>query len=153
MTITLALSEAKTVAQHVADACQRRVMRDNLAMRHILHYLAVNGVADILRALLVSDDFRKNHMNDQDSDEMTPLHLAVIGNHPECVRLLVNNFKANVHCRDLSTYRPTHPALVMNNVAQVEVLAPHCQEDISNLDAYYAKQNVSSRKRPLTEET
>jgi nucleoside phosphorylase len=80
---------------------------DSATLRTLLHWLAMNGEAKLLPKL-ISLRFK---VNAQDSDRQTPLHLAVIGNHWEAVRVLVDKCQADVHLADLNGLLPWHHAL------------------------------------------
>jgi nucleoside phosphorylase len=84
--------------------------RDTMSIRTLLHYMAMNGVHEVLPKL-VEIGFG---LNDTDSDYQTPLHLAVICNHDEAARVLVEDCKADVHVPDLNGLLPWHHALVID---------------------------------------
>ncbi|KIL83944.1 pfs domain protein [Fusarium avenaceum] len=75
--------------------------------RTLLHWLAMNGVAELLPKL-VNIGFE---VKAQDSDYQTPLHLAVIGNHSAAVKVLVEECGADLHIGDLNGLLPWHHAL------------------------------------------
>lgn len=75
--------------------------------RTLLHWLAINGIADLLPKL-VKIGFK---VNARDSDYQTPLHLAVIGNHSAAVKVLVEECHANLHVPDLNGLFPWHHGL------------------------------------------
>jgi hypothetical protein len=78
--------------------------------------MAMNGVAEVLAPLTEAG----YHVDDQDADNRTPLHLAVIGNHADVVKTLVELCHADVNHRDLNNLLPFHYALSidMDNVVE-----------------------------------
>lgn len=81
--------------------------KDISTFRTLLHWLAMNGVADLLPKL-IDIGFE---VNARDSDIQTPLHLAVIGNHSAAVKVLVEECRADPHVGDLNGLFPWHHAL------------------------------------------
>lgn len=82
------------------------VKRDSETRRSLLHYLAMNRAAVLLEPL-VEAGF---NVDEQDSDDMTPLHLAVIGCHAEAVIALLG-CGADACKRDLNQALPWHLAV------------------------------------------
>ncbi|KAJ5359140.1 purine and uridine phosphorylase [Penicillium cataractarum] len=80
---------------------------DSDTCRTLLHWLAMNGVSDVLPKL-IDIGFDVNH---KDSDWQTPLHLAVIENHFPTVAVLVQQCHADVHAKDLNGLLAWHHAL------------------------------------------
>ena len=66
--------------------------------RSLLHFMVMNGVSDILEAM-VEAGF---NVNVKDADSITPLHLAVIGNHADDVQTHIERCHTEVHARDLN---------------------------------------------------
>ena len=84
--------------------------------RTLLHYMAMNGVADVLKPLVDAG----YNVNDTESDRRTALHLAVVGNHAHAVKALVVQCGANVNLGDYNDLLPFHYALSidMDNVVE-----------------------------------
>ena len=89
--------QQQAVFRLMLEAADGSIDSDRETMRTLLHYMAMNGVTDLLENL-VNAGF---DVNERDSDYRTPLHLAVVGNHADTVRVLVEKCKADVHIRDL----------------------------------------------------
>ncbi|KAF4611393.1 hypothetical protein G7Y89_g15620 [Cudoniella acicularis] len=81
--------------------------QDFSTRRTLLHWLSMNGGSNLLLEL-VELRFR---VNDKDSDDRTPLHLDVMGNHYSAVKMLITNCGADCHGRDLNGLLPWHHAL------------------------------------------
>ena len=87
--------EQHRIIQIVHSAATGRQMVDPSTNRSLLHYLAMNGVHDLIRKFVIGG-FQVDY---PDSDRRTPLHLASIGCHFETVTTLVS-CGADVHSRD-----------------------------------------------------
>ncbi|KAH6843325.1 Alpha/Beta hydrolase protein [Chaetomium sp. MPI-CAGE-AT-0009] len=80
---------------------------DTETLRTLMHWLAMNGNARLLPKLQeVGFDVEA-----RDSDRRTPLHLAVIANHFEAVRILLEECHANPHAKDLRKILPFNYSL------------------------------------------
>jgi hypothetical protein len=111
--------QQQAVFWHMVQAADGLVTSDPGTRRTLLHYMAMNGVADLL-LVLVDGGFEVIQVNDGDSDYRTPLHLAVIANHADAVQVLVEQCSANVHARDLNRLLPWHSALAIDSDNIVE---------------------------------
>jgi len=100
----------------MVQAANGLMTRDSGTFRTLLHYMAMNGVSDLL-SVLVDAGFG---VNEGDSDYRTPLHLAVIANHPSAVQVLIDHCGADVHARDLNRLLPWHCALAIDSDNIVE---------------------------------
>ena len=96
--------------------------QEGITDRTLPHFMATNGVADIM-VPLIRTGFS---LEAQDSDYRTPLHLAVTGNYDAAVSVLVEEADANVHAKDMNSLLPFHYALAIDvdniseNVAKVK---------------------------------
>lgn len=108
--VLLLPSQRRAVFQAMLCLAKGSLDRDGETARTLLHYMAMNGVHELLPQL-VGLGFE---LNDKDSDYQTPLHLAVIGNHSEAARVLVEDCHADVHIADLNGLLPWHHALVID---------------------------------------
>lgn len=99
--------EQHAVFEAMMQAAEGLIRRDLETGRTLFHYMAMNGVADILPAM-ANAGF---DVEARDSDNRTPLHLAVIGNHFRSVKTLIEKCGANPHARDLNNALPWHHAL------------------------------------------
>ena len=108
--------QQQAVFWHMVQAANGLMTRDSGTSRTLLHYMAMNGVSDLL-SVLVDAGFS---VNDGDSDYRTPLHLAVIANHPSAVQVLIDQCGADVHARDLNRLLPWHCALAIDSDNIVE---------------------------------
>ena len=93
--------EQRRVTQVVQGAAAGHYLVDTENNRTLLHYLAMNGVHDLIRQFVLAGF----SVEAPDSDRRTPLHLAAIGCHFEAVKALVES-RANVHSRDLNRCIP-----------------------------------------------
>jgi hypothetical protein len=101
------IEEQRSVFMLIMDATEGLFRDDGETKRSLLHYLAMNNVAELLPAL-VDAGFE---VDARDSYECTALHLAVAGNHWESTQVLIENCGANVQARDLNHLLPWHYAL------------------------------------------
>jgi hypothetical protein len=108
--------QQQAVFWHMVQAANGLMICDPGTFRTLLHYMAMNGVSDLL-SVLVDAGF---DVNKGDSDYRTPLHLAVIANHPSAVQVLIDQCGANVHARDLNRLLPWHCALAIDSDNIVE---------------------------------
>ena len=69
--------QQRAVFGHMVQAANGHMIRDFETHRTLLHYMAMNGVSDLL-SVLVDAGF---DVNERDSDYRTSLHLAVIANN------------------------------------------------------------------------
>lgn len=102
--------QQRAVFWHMVQAANGLMTRDEGTKRTLLHYMAMNGVSDLL-SVLVEAGFG---VNEGDSDYRTPLHLAVIANHSDAVQVLIDQCGADVHARDLNRLLPWHCALAID---------------------------------------
>ena len=103
-------NQQQMVFQLMVKASNGVITKDSETGRTLLHYMAMNGVEDVINAL-VNAGF---NVNDKDSDYRTPLHLAVIGCHAEAVQVLIVKCNSNVHTRDLNKLLPWHCAIAID---------------------------------------
>lgn len=101
------LAQQQAIFRLMMSAADGLIRTDLETRRTLLHYMAMNGVTDILKSL-VGTGFG---VNDPDSDYRTPLHLAVVSNHADTVHVLVETCGADVHAQDLRKLLPWHCAL------------------------------------------
>lgn len=99
--------QQRAVFRLMMSAADGLIHSDPETRRTLLPYMAMNGVTDILKSL-VDAGFG---VDDGDSDYRTPLHLAVVSNHADAVRILVETCGADVHVQDLKKLLPWHCAL------------------------------------------
>lgn len=104
------------------DAADGLKTTDSAEGRTLLHYMAMNDVADLLR-IMVEAGFE---VNAGDSDHRTPLHLAVIGNHADAVQVLVEKCGANANLPDLNNLLPWHYSLVID-MDNFHVISPRVE--------------------------
>jgi hypothetical protein len=101
------IQEQRCVFMCIMDATEGLFHDDGETKRTLLHYFAMNNVAELLPAL-VDAGFG---VDAPDSDRCTALHLAVASNHWESTQVLIENCGANVQARDLNNLLPWHYAL------------------------------------------
>lgn len=101
------IQEQRSVFMHIMDTTEGLFHDDGDTKRSLLHYLAMNNVAELLPAL-VDAGFE---VDARDSDRCTALHLAVASNHWESTQVLIEQCGANVQARDLNNLLPWHYAL------------------------------------------
>ncbi|RDD38141.1 Transient receptor potential cation channel subfamily A member 1 [Trichoplax sp. H2] len=96
-----------------------------------VHRAAKEGVAGILRHIL-SD--RKNHhdINRLDEYEMAPLHYAVLGDHVDIVKYLIE-IGADVNVRGEFGQTPLHFTAMKNSICLKTLLAHHADSSIEDL--------------------
>jgi hypothetical protein len=99
-------TEQQVVFGLMMNASIGTIKEDSGTQRTLLHYLAMNGVVVLLKAL-VDTGF---DVNSKDSDLRTPLHLAVMGCHADAVEVLVQECQADVNIGDLNAALPWHYA-------------------------------------------
>ena len=115
--------QQRAVFHLMMDAADGLIRSDPQTLRTLVHYMAMNGVTDMIQHMITFGSATKNRdmlqnlvdagfdVNSRDSDYRTPLHLAVIGNHADTVRVLVEMCGADVHAQDLMKLLPWHCAL------------------------------------------
>jgi ankyrin repeat protein len=99
--------QQEDVFQAMVSTADGLTHKDHDTGMTLLHYMAMNGVADILQ-IMVDAGF---DVKAQDSDNMNPLHLAVVGSHADAVHILIEICVVDVHARDVNNALPWHVAL------------------------------------------
>ena len=101
------LEQQTAVFQAMLRLTKGSLNRDSDTGRTLMHWLAMNGKADLLPKLQQLG-FKTS---DKDSDYRTPLHLAVICNHVGAVRVLLEECQADANVKDLRNLLPFHYSL------------------------------------------
>jgi len=102
-------SQQQALFQSMLRMTKGQINRDSETGRTLLHWLAMNGVAFLIPKLIELGF----NIDATESDNRTPLHLAVIGNHFPAVKCLVEN-GADVHAKDLKNRLPWSQALLID---------------------------------------
>jgi ankyrin repeat protein len=86
--------------------------------RNIFHIAAINGKIKMIRLLqklfLKSYTLLKDRINEQDYRKNTPLHLAVLGNHFNTIRYLLNFKNININLQNSDGNTALHISLKKN---------------------------------------
>lgn len=110
---------------------------------NVLHVAARFGHSDILRLLLKHNDVVKSCMKDEQSikhEGPGPIHLAVIYNHVDCVKVLLNN-KADCCLKVHKDYTPFYPSTPLHMAAAnkhlkiATVLLSHDRNTLNEVDS------------------
>uniref|UniRef100_A0A8C1WYU2 Ankyrin repeat domain 28b n=1 Tax=Cyprinus carpio TaxID=7962 RepID=A0A8C1WYU2_CYPCA len=98
------------------------MLKDYTHKRSAVHSAAINGHSECLRLLIHNTD--QQTVSIRDGKEQTPLMLAVLGGHTDCVHLLLSE-GASVEARDKWGRTALHRGAVMGHEACVEALLQH----------------------------
>uniref|UniRef100_A0A672L4G7 Ankyrin repeat domain 28 n=1 Tax=Sinocyclocheilus grahami TaxID=75366 RepID=A0A672L4G7_SINGR len=99
------------------------MMKDYTHKRSTIHFSAMNGHSECLR-LLIHNTEQQTAINIRDGKGQTPLMLAVLGGHTDCVYILLSE-GASVEARDKWGRTALHRGAVMGQEACVEALLQH----------------------------
>uniref|UniRef100_A0A8C1B9J1 Ankyrin repeat domain 28b n=1 Tax=Cyprinus carpio carpio TaxID=630221 RepID=A0A8C1B9J1_CYPCA len=98
------------------------MLKDYTHKRSAVHSAAINGHSECLRLLIHNTD--QQTVSIRDGKGQTPLMLAVLGGHTDCVYLLLSE-GASVEARDKWGRTALHRGAVMGHEACVEALLQH----------------------------
>ena len=101
--------ERRNVIKALKEAAGGSVFVSNEAGRTILHYLAMNDAPDLMESLIVSGI----SVDCLDSNQQTPLHLAVTGCCTQAAVRLIE-CGADVHRVDIKHQTPWHTAFTIS---------------------------------------
>jgi len=97
-----------------------------------LHAAAKNNQYDAMQLILYTGEANVN-MITHNADQMTPLHLATLAQHLLIVKMLLEEFKADVDCLDARLNTPLHYAIMIGNLKLVKIILSRSPRiDISN---------------------
>jgi ankyrin repeat protein len=84
--------------------------------RNIIHIAAYNGKTGMLKLMQKKYlNSLKDRINDPDFKKNTPLHLSVLNNHFNCVRVLLKFSNINIDSQNIDLDTPMHIALRKNH--------------------------------------
>ena len=98
----------------------------------LLHFAAQNGECVLLQSII---DNHLIHINLQTSEygcnHNTPLHLAALSGHTECVRILLSQPEIKCSIRNVYGKTPLHLALENHNVECIKLLVEHSNANMN----------------------
>ena len=103
-----------------------------------LHVAAKCNQYDAMQLILYTGEADVN-MPTNNEDMMTSLHLATIEQHLLIVKMLLQEFKAEIDCLDSQSNTPLHYAIMVGNIKLVKIiLAKFPRIDIQNIEGQTA---------------
>ncbi len=87
--------------------------------------------------MILSVGFADVNMLTNNEERMTALHIAAIEQHLLLVKMLLQEFKADVDCLDYRNNTPLHYAIINNNYKLVKIIISNFPRiDIENFEGF-----------------